>query len=311
MRNYCATKCHPRASRNPKDGQAAVPNKAALSRWNQQLFAEELESHRLSKKARRAARCGQVGQRLTCLAHFHKFYRPFRCGLWTCRECSRTAGAKMLERYEPRLMRANLSIAVSCPDWVCLLLEFAIDTHGANPGNARHLNDCVAAFWDETKRTLGLSKEDYAVLMFGACDGRQLRVKAVYVGCPLPTDAEDQWRKIAGSGGRLSIFSYSPLEGLRDVFRLSPLDAPAAAAVEAAFDGLRRVRALGNLYGDPAPVKKPKTKQRCPYDGSELLSAVGPWPSVAELEADGYRNIEEVRREVAQSTRAGPSGLAA
>lgn len=72
------------------------------------------------------------------------------------------------------------------------------------------------------------------------------------------------------------------------------------AELEAAFHRTRRFSAGGAFYnvaserepGEDSPIGC------CPLCGARLCEVVEPWASVFELETEGRRNVEEVRREV-------------
>jgi hypothetical protein len=157
----------------------------------------------------------------------------------------------------------------------------------------------------------------FAVLMMAHVEPGTIRVRACYVGPEVEAVMRWVWADLAESGDSLGFECPSSLDvAVVSVFQVPSLSPSEAAAMELALDGVRRVRALGELYGSPevevAEQQSGCSQKRrcCPYDGSELLRVPGRLQPIEKLEREGYRDLAVVRKEVA-AMRASPPRAAA
>jgi hypothetical protein len=150
------------------------------------------------------------------------------------------------------------------------------------------------------KRRKGLDNANFAALLVTKVDGRRISIHVVYVG-PEVDEIPSLWRKIS-VGDQVSIQSISFVAEIMNVLAFR-LQSPAmAATTEAALNGVRRVRALGAVYGDREGEQEKRPPERCPFDDSELRRICG-LQTLEYLELHGYRELWIARREAAAARR--------
>jgi hypothetical protein len=280
---------------------------------SQLAFARELNGRGLPEKARRAALCSLLGHQVVCAgAPSHVFYRKFRCGLRGCLTCSRIASKKSIETYEPRIRLAAPRLAEECRKrgqlCVSARIEFVADTGKASPEDVQQFDEHIKSFFNAAKKGVGVGKESSGLIATTQVDGDTIRAVALYVGPRLPDEVIAHWTRIAGPDARIAITPQrSTSMGVREA--LAPLEnGPAAMAqLEAACDGVRRIRTLGGFYAKGGTPKEEHAKQ-CPLCGSELLNVYA-WMPITELEAVCIGELNRIRHKVHRITQMmGPPG---
>jgi hypothetical protein len=250
-----------------------------------------------------------------CAAQCHKFYVRFSCGLATCPNCSRAHAQRSFSRYLPRLLSAESWIAQDCANsgrtYRRLTIAFTRKTDGIPHGTeVRSFYDTVRSFWGLLRRKLGWSKSSFGVLMVLHVAPGCIRVGACYIGPAVEAKMYEIWSLV---NSPLDALTFHPVESVAiaaaSAFQAPILDPSEAARVEPTLDRIRRVRALGELYGTKGEKAEDNFRSGCPYDGSELLRIIGRFQPIERLERDGYRNLVVVRKEV--KSAASPPGVAA
>ena len=86
---------------------------------------------------------------------------------------------------------------------------------------------------------------------------------------------------------------------LKYVSKISAVTPKRVAAFEKAFSGVRRVHSMGLFYRLP---KVPPERPCCPHCGNELFPLF-PFEvrSIVDLQAAGWRDLDEVRREIGRN----------
>lgn len=250
-----------------------------------------------------------------CKAHSHSFFVRKGCALSTCPNCGGVIARRLTVRYLGRLNRVIPRIEPNCAlrgeRCVQLMVEFRrTDNRTLTPAAARRLLDSVRRYFEAIKRRKKLSRSSFAVLQAVDVEERTLVVNAFYVGPELDQECIGLWQNVSGTAGEIAVRTAPGVHlAVQGLLGRRERTVAQAVEVEAALDGIRRVRAIGALYGEPdgeAQVTKP---EGCPYDSSELLPILGLLP-IERIEQQGYRELAVVRREVARS-RARPPCLAA
>jgi hypothetical protein len=304
----------------PRRPRAPVPDRNRTGKpqpkaWDRDQYVRELRRLGLRKKAVRAEGCCRYGSRKVCIGNFHQFYSRRGCKVTTCPPCARFYAERVTARYVGRFQTITSKIRDGCAAKGRKCVEAAMEfgrefDHDPTSKDLRQFVAVVRRYWAARRATEGLSKSCFAAVMSADVDGRTVRVRAFYVG-PRLEDQANLWRKVAEAGDQFSM-SGARVPRLAIVQLFRPLDrSPVEAArAELALDGVRRVWAIGALYGAADQKAKPVQPELCPYCASELLPVLGRLQPVERLERDGYRELVVVRQEVA-AARAAPPGLAA
>ncbi len=291
---------------------------------SQREHAALLWVHGLETKAVRQSRCGLVGGRRICLGCEENFYVRFWCGNRYCPNCGRriftSLFAKCL-RLRPTVKRLVPVWPVfgHRPDRVVAKIDFTLRNTGAMPDAemVKRFNRSIRRFWRRVERELGIVRECYGCVWcdeFGGRGNTNLHAHGCYAGPWLPQKQLSQiWREITraefgpeGESFIVSIkiarsFEAALAHALKYAGKFLSKDPARLAQLEATFHGTRRVHAIAAFYnaddvdggeGLPEPC-------RCPSCGDYLLRPSGwTWQPISELEAQGLRDVEEVRREL-------------
>lgn len=312
-------------------------------RVSQLLFDAGLKS-----KAHRYTRCHRTAIPYDCvnLSCREKFFTRYHCDCRYCKYCGPLLFNELRGRYSDSISRF---LEVQAKEGLLsgralARLNFTMKSDGSLPTRKR-----IQAFNRAIRRTLKVAvpraesrKLAYGVLWsdeFGyerkgrkkrrAAQGLNLHAHALYYGPRLNwTKVRDAWAEslrlesLEGQGFYATFLKgWQSNPGLAVKRALShmlkyiskiPAETPERiAALEVAFNGVRRVHAGGLFY------RLPKVEERlqvlhdqplvCPCCGSGLARAGGcrPWESfpVEILQAEGRRDLGEVRRSKEQSHR--------
>jgi hypothetical protein len=191
-----------------------------------------------------------------------------------------------------------------------LQLEFKTAAGRApTPDVAQRFLDEVRGFWDIFRKRTGLPRSAFAVLQIADLEQSEIKIRAFYVGPDLGAEWSALWLEAAPAGADMVVRAVRSFDlGLQALVCL-PNRTPAQAAVaEAAFDGVRRIRAIGALYGEPDAEAQTSKPEGCPYDASELMPILGVLP-IERIEREGYRELTAARRDA--QARAAPLSTAA
>jgi hypothetical protein len=266
----------------------------------------------LTGKAQRIACCGRFGRRIACLgAEPHPFYEPFNCGLRTCQRCAPLLARRLFERLSLLEM-----VVKERRGWTLAQLDFTLLNTGLMPDA-----EIIRAANRAVKRTMhrllrGVKGWGFLWIDEFGFDNSNLHVHGIYYGPYLPIEEiSSVWTKESGGSYRVWItkirkgFRPALWHHLGYVSKPPSNDPRRLAEVEAAFHGVRKVHTLGAFY---APEFEDVTdlnaggSQRCPRCNEYLVITSG-YCAVSTLEAEGLRNVNDVRRAVfLQRMAAGP-----
>jgi hypothetical protein len=294
----------------------------------------------LVAKAKRHLHCGRVGARLRCLSFEtgqkpHRFYRPFDCKCRYCKKC----GPKIFRQYFVKYIKRLCPVVEALVERgsVVAKLDFTTINHWRmpTPEMVKAFNGCIKRFARLLERRLALSRRDYGLLYcdeFGR-DNTNLHAHAMYVGPRLPRPRRPKKGRLRPNDGLLSelwrdacqgtVFRGSKIisvkraesfeKGLAHALKYAgkflPGGADRLAALEEAFDGVRRVHTLASFYRVPRHQDEDKENDlACPLCGG-ALERVGPMSFVVNLRNQGYLDLEDARRQIGRGKIfAGPRG---
>lgn len=217
-----------------------------------------------------------------------------------------------------------------------------------SPAKVREFHRDMRVFWRLAERVLGIGRKEYGHAgcdEFGGSN-TNLHRHSLYVGPVLPQRRKELsalW-SVAGLRGarRRELLRFVRKYGIRNAWAaLAPTERrfisikrarsfraalahamkyPAKflslstperlAELEAAFHRTRRFSTGGAFYR-VKPMREPGEDSligSCPLCGARLCEVVSGWVPCFELEAEGRRNVETVRREIARSKIFGPGG---
>lgn len=305
----------------------------------------------LWKKAARFSACGQLGRPGVCTRYpcEHKFYELHGCGVIFCRECAQQQRAALFADYLGVILSVVRALRVT-PDgeftiplgWMLARVTFSLRSDGSKitPQIVKKFNSSVRV---TMRKSVG-SRNGYGMLFVDEvgfekrghirerkAGGLNLHGHGLYFGPRLDWwKTRDIWKEETEK--RFGVESYGfyitpirwfaedPERAVRHALNhmLKYVSKPPAVTAErlasliAAFDGARRVHALGLFYG-----KKPKReKKNCPcpkcramgiplekggvvsFEGRTLPNG-GRIPrlvSIEELQRDGYELLRDARR---------------
>lgn len=273
-------------------------------------------------KARRQAWCGVIARRRDCFSAdpTHRFFDLCRCGNRYCPSCGPKSFRDLFNRHARlRVVAEDLSQHRPADHRPRVLAKLDITTRnvGKMPTaeEVRRFNKDIRRFFRAIEKRLGISRKDYGALWcceFGS-GNTNLHAHGIYCGPELPQRKRELsrlWEEIRGDGSRIvSIKRAGSFEAALGHCLKYPskfFDAPPdrLAELEVAFDRVRRVHALARFYNpkiEPEPGEDVGAEKRCcPICGYLLLDAQG-WAFLDELRAEGRRDVETVRREVARA----------
>ncbi len=265
----------------------------------------------LQAKAHRLASCGRFGQRVEC-ENGHSYYQGFRCGQRFCRRCAPSLAAELFE------LHADLEkFCKRRQGWVIALLDFTVKNTGRLPDAkfSRAVNCAVRRLMHKLLR--GVKGWGYLWVDELGFDGTNLHVHGIYYGPYLDQRVISQaWLKETGDSFIVYIqkarrgFRPALWHHLKYVNKPPSNDPRRLAELEVAFHGVRRVHTLGVFYNpetDGEEKEVSKESCRCPRCRSPL-SPVGCYCPITQLEADGLRDVDEVRRELSRRKAFSGSG---
>lgn len=277
------------------------------SEWNEpyqlRAQAEALARLGLEKKATRLAACGRLGRRVGD-DNGHAFWVHFRCGLRFCPFCAPRIAGELFHRH-----LGLEKLIVEREGWTLARLDFMFYNPRFLP-EAEVIRRASKVIKRVIKRILkGRRGWGYLYCFEFGFDNTNLHAHGVYYGPYL-----DQGRLSAlflEESGDSFIVSIkrekrsfrSGLRHLLEYVRKPASDDPQwLAALEKTFHGAKRVHALGIFYNPKLQSEESPSEKRdlgpCPYCQAPL-SYRGAYCRVAELEAEGLRSLDEVRRELA------------
>lgn len=313
-------------------GRVAALLMAAAQEWHER--GEERKAVRLKRKAIRFANCGRLGRSAVCSIYpfEHKFYAPHDCGTDFCAKCAQAQRRTLFEKYLQVILKA---IGSGIPNgWTLARVTFSLRSDGSaiTPERVKQFNQAVRF---TIRKSIG-SRNSYGFLFcdeFGfekrghlpdaerIAHGLNLHCHGLYFGPYVDWErTRDLWkRETAKRFGEESTgffitavkrFRENPERAARWALNhlLKYLSKPPAvsserlAALIIAFDGAKRVHALGKFYGKcpkkeaancPCPTCKRMGLQKIgtlSFD-AKILPNGGSIPRlslVSDLQAQGY-----------------------
>jgi hypothetical protein len=283
----------------------------------------EMKRRGLHAKAKRHIFCGRIGRRLNCTAsEHHKFFQPYLCRCRYCESCGpawfrgkfsdlRVALEPVVEHLLHEGQQGGRRIVVA-------KLDFTVPNTGAmpTPEFVKTFHKDLHRFWRAAERRFGLSRKEYGV---AGCDefgggNTNLHRHCVYVGPRLPQskarkELSTLWSEIRGERSFVSIkharsFAAALAHALKYPAKFLSASTPERLAeLEATFHRTRRFSAGGAFY-NVEPTREPGEESpvgECPLCGARLCEIVEPWVPRFVLEAEGRRDVEQVRREVGRA----------
>jgi hypothetical protein len=293
--------------------------------------AEEMRKFGLHSKGKRLLLCNRLGRRVDCAdSPEHRFFQPYRC---LCRYCT-TCGPSWFRQQFTDLL-ATLGPVVEHlleqgrrhrREMVIAKLDFTVPNTGSMPSGkyVRQFHKDLHRFRRAMERRFGISPDEYGLL---GCDefgggNTNLHRHCVYVGPRLPQSKAGKelsalWTEIRGERSFVSIkrarsFRAALAHALKYPAKFLSASTPERlATLEVTFHKTRRFSTGGAFYnvksvrepGEDSPIGE------CPICGARLLEVVESWVPRSVLDAEGRRDVEEVRREVGRArilTGAGP-----
>ena len=275
-----------------------------------------------SGKARRQAWCGLIARRRDCFSgnSQHRFYTPCLCGNRYCPICG-PKSFRDLFTHHSRLRPLVESLLSHRPGdhrtRVLAKLDITTSNMGEMPSaeKVRKFNKDIRRFFRAIEREFGISRRDYGFLWcceFGS-GNTNLHAHGIYVGPALPQrgrELSNLWAEVRGDGsGIVSIKLAKSFEAAlghalkypSKFFNASPAR---LAALEVAFDRVRRVHALAAFYNPKIELEPgeegPFQPGLCPICGDLLLDAPG-YHFIPDLEREGRRAVDVVRIDVARA----------
>jgi hypothetical protein len=299
----------------------------------------------LKKKAIRFVSCNKCGRPGVCRLYpnEHKFFVPHGCEVVFCRKCQQDVRRELFGAYLAVIL-AKLDELGGIPlGWVLARINFTLRSDGSEiaPERVKKTNAAVAA----TLRTSVGSRRGYGALYLDevgfelhgrkehrTAEGLNLHCHGLYLGPRLDWEkTRDLWaketqkrfgtpstgfyiKKVRIRGGDLpGAVRHALNHMLKYVSKPPAVTAERLASLIAAFNGAKRVHALGLFYG-----KKPKKKKRdcpCPkcrahgiistvsFEGKELPNGgcVPRLLPIAALREQGYEPLSEAGRAVVLS----------
>ena len=316
------------------DGAVKFPLAQKVGASGEQLAqAAAMYAVGLKTKAQRKAHCSVLGERRDCISNSdHRFYVPYRCGNRYCATCGPHIFAHLFAKY--RLLEGVARSLV--PHWpvhghrparVIAKIDFTIHNTGEMPGPeaVKKFNQDIRKFFQLLERKLGISRKDYGVLWCDEFGGSNTNLHAhgVYAGPFLSQkkkELSDLWSEVVGERAFVSIkaarsFPAALAHALKYPGKYVRNSTPERLAeLEKAFHRVRRVHALRRFYNvKPGDALEPPENwagsNSCPLCGGSLGKILG-WHlrPIPELEKEGVKNMEDVRREMARERAFGPRG---
>ena len=318
----------------PQEDGGAGPDLArrAGAPDTQILKAMAMDGRGLPAKAKRQAYCGVLGARYECVSFEpgrksgHRFFRRFGCKNRYCERCGPVIFKGLFAKYAGlRDVVAKLVPHCPCrgqqPDRVVAKLDFTSRNLGRMPtrDEVRSFNVAIRKFFRLVERRFDLRRDAYGALW---CDefghnNSNLHAHAMYAGPWLPNRGEHKnelaelWRKatagtvFAGS----FIVSIKPAKSfekglahaLKYAGKFLSKDPGRLAELEKVFHRVKRVHTVAGFY-NALPTEdsdhQAEGELSCPVCGAALARMPFPFGFVSVLEAQGYRDLAQVCREL-------------
>ena len=281
--------------------------------------AQAMTCHGLRVKAKRLTLCARIGRRVNCLESLdHRFFRLYRCHCRYCSMCGpawfRQKFSELLGTLEPVVEHLLHEGCKRGLEMVVAKLDITVPNTGTMPTPAivRRFHKDFHRFRRAIERRFGLKTSDYGLL---GCDefggnNSNLHRHCVYVGPKLPQSKARKelsalWSEIRGELSFVSIkrarsFRAALAHALKYPSKfLSDSTPDRLAELEATFHRTRRFAACGAFYNVKCE-REPgddSTAGECPVCHARLVEVMEPWASVGLLEAEGRRDVDQVRRE--------------
>lgn len=285
--------------------------------------AAEMKRRVLHAKAKRHVLCGKIGRRLNCTAfEHHKFFQSYMCRCRYCKDCGpawfRRKFSDIVVALEPVVEHLLHEGQKRGREIVVAKLDFTVPNTGAMPPPdfVREFHSDLRRFFRALERRFGISRKEYGV---AGCDefgggNTNLHRHCVYVGPKLPQskvrkELSALWSEIRRERSFVSIkrarnFRMALAHALKYPAKFLNASTPERLAeLEATFHRTRRFSTGGIFYnvtsmrepGDDSPIGE------CPLCGARLCEVLEPWVARFVLEAEGRRNVQQVRREVGRA----------
>lgn len=283
--------------------------------------AASLWAYGLETKAVRQSRCGLVGGRRDCLGCGEKFYVRFWCGNRYCPNCGlRIFSALFAKHVRLRPVVERLvpvwPVRGRRPDLVIAKIDFTQRNTGTMPDaeQVKRFNCYIRKFWRKVEKRFCIRCDQYGVLWcdeFGGKGNTNLHAHGIYAGPWLPQKELSRiWLEVTRDSFVVYIkmarsFEAALAHALKYAGKFLSKDPGRLAQLEIAFHGTRRVHAMAAFYnpgdaevGAEADVVAIPEAGCCPLCGDDLYRPPGwTWRTIRELEDEGLRDVEEVRRE--------------
>ena len=287
----------------------------------------------LKTKAQRKAHCNVLGERRDCTSNpNHRFYVRYKCGNRYCENCGHHIYARLFAKHllldaVARSLVPQWPVRMRCPARVIAKIDITIRNTGImpTPEAVRKFNRDIRKFFRLLERRLGISRKDYGVLWCNEFGGSNtnLHAHAVYAGPFLPQKKKELsrlWSEVIGEQAFVSIkaarsFRAALAHALKYPGKFVRCSTPERLAeLEKAFHRVRRVHTLARFYNvKPGDAQEPPEdwagSSCCPLCPGTLEKVRG-WHlrPIPELENEGLKDIEDVRREMTRERAFGPRG---
>jgi hypothetical protein len=285
--------------------------------------AVEMQRRGLRSKSKRLIFCGRIGRRLDCTAsEHHRFFQPYLCRCRYCATCGpawfRGQFSDLLVALEPVVEHLVHEGQQRGREMVVAKLDFTVPNTGVmpTPEFVRKFHADLRCFWRAAERRFHISRKEYGV---AGCDefgggNTNLHRHCVYVGPKLlqskaRKELSSLWSEIRGERSFVSIkrarsFRAALAHALKYPAKFLSASTPERLAVlEATFHRTRRFSAGGAFY-NVTPEREPGEESpvgECPICGAPLCEVLEPWVPRFVLEAEGRRDVGDVRREAGRA----------
>jgi hypothetical protein len=273
----------------PSDRSVRVLGRVAQVPEVDHRFANALGRVGLRVKGQRRRLCGHVGRAALCTnSECHsKFFAPFGCNTRFCPRCGRRLAAKLFRQQAHRLRPVTDSL-LQRAGYLLAKLDFTTKKLGRMPtAEEVHVFDgCIGRFRVSLLRHLGLKTRDVGfarAFEFGE-HNTNLHAHCIWLGPRLPRPKkkgsqqlgilsrmwEDACRGTAFEGSfivsvkRAESFERALGHCLKYGLKHIPTDPARAAALELAFNGVRRFQCSGAFFNPPKIGSECKPDSGCP-----------------------------------------------
>jgi len=316
--------------------ETATPEILELAQQFEEIAELERRAKRWINLGERQVSCGMWGVINKCSNCTNLGYTPFHCKNRYCSNCGKANHSRLYKKYL-RLEEALKRVIAENPGLglKCITLTTLKDSERGMPDREaprkmkRDVYKLSKVIKEKIADMYGREFSAHSGLIYGMEFGdkkigtpygnNNLHLHGILVGPYIPQKwLEEQWSKIRGEKTRVHIREPQPdIKNGRTAYgaalwwaleytgKYASASSPERAVeLEQAFEGCRRVEALG-LFRTLKPEEEEQgaALRQCPSCTIGILTSdreVG-WIPVAELERLGYRNLQDVAREVASS----------